>query len=321
MPTSTLQNIFDQARAQLRDTQVPGGAVYTNSALQPHFGEAWRRIWRCIGNSGSKRVERFVYVNLPAGTTVLIPATYNILDFGEPELIEERQAGTALAITSTDTATPINVTLTGGTATLGPTGSEGYGVFSGVSGTTAPWGFFGFTVVDGSRISLNGSASDGNTGTGGTMTLNSTLRWSEVLPQDMPGQCIDGIPGQTLGCYLWENEQLIFRGCVNTQQLRITYWSSGNPPTNPNQVLGLDDVIDLAATITAANAAAANGWYMVADRLLNKAFGQSENPDEWGGLLLEFINNQIKTQQRGPQRRRGAFRCVRGRWGQAVLGG
>ena len=319
MATCTLQNVFDLSRAKLRDTLVSGGATFTNTILQPHFGTAWRRVWRAMANSGSKRVQHSVEINLPANTTVLIPSTYNINDFSEPEVIEERQAAGTLAVTSTDTSTPINVTLTAGTSSLGSPGGGGYCVISGVANTSAPWGFFGFTIVDSNRISLNGSASDGNAGTGGTLTLNSVLRWNEVLPADLPGD-LDGVPGQYLGNYLWENEQLMFRGCVNTQQIRITYWSSGSAPTNPNQVLGIDDVLDLVATIAAANAASANGWYPAADRLLNEAFGASQDPDVLGGLMLEFVNNQIKTQQRGPQRRRGAFRTIRSRWGQGILG-
>lgn len=319
MANSTLQDVFDAARGYLHDTQISGGENWTNTKLQIHFNESWRRMWRAISGGGSKRVERFVYVNLPATTTVLVPGNFNITDFSEPVYIEERLAPSALTIASTDTSSPIQVTITA--HGLGSAGTQGYGIVSGVAGTGSPWGLWGFTVIDANTISLNGSASDGNAGTGGVFTVNSTARWSEVVPADLAGQCVDGTPTGSLGCYLWQNEQLIFRGCVNTQQLRITYWSSGTPPTLANQHLGIDDSVDLLACVTAANAAASVGWYPHADRLLNKAFGPSQDPDILGGLLLEFINLQVKSQQRGPSVRNRPFRRVRTRFGAALIGG
>lgn len=315
MASYTLQNIFDAARGYLNDVQIPGGETWLDSQLQVHFNEAWRRVWRAMSNSGSKRIEHVVTINFPAGTTVLIPATYNITDFGEPSIIEERLAATALNIVSSSTTTPITLNI----PNHGLSGN-GYCTVSGVSGTQAPWGYWGFTIVDVNTVSLNGSLSDGVAGTGGILALNSILRWTEVQPADRANQTLDGVPSLYLGSYLWTNEQLLFRGCVNTQQLRITYWSSGNPPTNPNTVLGFDDCIDFVACVTAGNAANANGWYAAADRLFNKAFGQSQDPDEIGGLLLEFINLQIKSQQKGPPARRGPFRLIRGKFGQSILG-
>lgn len=319
MPTPTLQQIYDAARGYLHDDQVSGGEVWTNTALQVHFNEAYRRMWRAMGNSGSKRVQKIVELNLPAVTTVLIPSTYQIMDFSEPELIEERPVSGSKTIVSTDTSTPIRVTITA--HGLGANGSEGYGMISSVASTTAPWGFWGFTVVDANTISLNGSASDGTAGTGGTFTINSVQIWSQVLAADFAGQCVDGQPGQFLGCYIWNNEQLQFRGAVNPVQLRITYWSSGAPPTLSNQSLGIDDCVDLVACITASNAASANGWYPLADRLANKAYGSSQDPDISGGMLNEFLNNQIKTRQRGPIVRNYPFRRIRSRWGANVIGG
>lgn len=320
MANVTLQTVYDQARgAYLNDTQVPGGETFTNTVLQPYLGEAYRRAYRAMAGT-SKRVQRFVYVNLPATTTVLIPASYGMNDFAEPEIIEERPAIATAAITSTDTSTPIKVTFTAPHG-LGPAATQGYGIVSGVSGTMSPWGQWGYTVIDASTISLNGSVSDGNAGTGGTFTAPSQQRFTEVIPADLAGQCIDGQQQQTLGCYLWENEEIIFRGAVNAVQLRITYWASGSPPTNPNQLLGIDDIEDFLACATAYAAAEAKGWPIAAN-FKARAFGpSSDDPEAIGGLLLEWLNLQVKTQQRGPQRRRGSYRIPRGRFGNYTFVG
>lgn len=320
MPTATLQDAFNQARAELKDTQVAGGEVATNTALTPHFNQAWRRMWRTLAGV-SQRVEKFVYINLPAQQQTLIPSTVGIMDFAEPATIEERQAATTVAILSTDTSTPINVTFTGPHG-LGPNGSTGSQLLiSEVAGTYAPWGIWAFTVTSPTVIQLIGSVSDLVAGTGGIASIASQLRFTEVFPANQAAQCVDGIAGQTLGCYLWMNEQLIFHPCVNTQQLRITYWSSGTPPVLTTQVMGIDDCLDLVACITAASFAASQGWQERAQALYQKAYGPGEGPEEIGGLMYEFINLQVKQEQRGPQIRRGAFRNKRLRWnGAGIIG-
>ncbi len=313
---STLQDVCDAARGALHDTQVAGGETWTNTLLQPHFNEAYRRLFTCLMGV-SKRVQRVIYVNLPANTTVLIPANYNITDFGEPERIEERQAAAAVTITSTSNATPINVVATA--HGLGTTGQIVTGVVSGVASTTAPWGRWSATIVDANNFTLNGSRTDGTAGTGGTFTADSQLQWTEVLPLDLAIQGLDGTPQQFLGNYLWINEQLLFRGATGIQQLRITYWASGTPPTNANTVINIDNSIDFLATATAANAARSVGWAQMADALRFTAYGQSQDGCVSGQLGV-FIQIQVAAQQRGPQRRRQPFRSRRPKYGSYVLG-
>jgi hypothetical protein len=320
MPTATLQNIYDQTRAELHDTQVVGGETATNSNLQPHYQQAYRRMWRTLAGV-SQRVEKFAYINIAAQQQTLIPSTVGLLDFAEPEVIEERMAATTANIASTDTSTPINVTFSAPHG-LGPNGSTGSQLLvSEVLGTYSPWGIWSYTITSPTVIQLIGSVSDGVAGSGGIASIASQLRFTEVIPGNQPSQVVDGVAGQTLGSYLWMNEQLIFHPCVNTQQLRITYWSSGTPPILTNQVIGIDDCLDLVACITAASFAAAQGWSERSQSLYQKAYGAGEGPEEIGGLMYEFINLQVKTQQRGPQIRRGAFRDVRLRWnGAGIIG-
>lgn len=315
MATNTLQQIFDQARAFLHDTQMAGGETWTNSALQPHFSEPYRKMFSCLMGL-SKRVQRVAYINLPASTTVLIPSTYNVVDFAEPEKIEERPAPTAITISSTTNATPINCLAP--SHGLGPAATVVEGVVSGVSGTAAPWGRWFVTVVDSNNFTLNGSSGDGTTGTGGNFTPWSQQAFQEVVPLDLSSQGMDGVPTSYLGVYLWINEQLTFPGATGTQQLRITYWASGTPPTNANTVIGIDNCIDFLSVATAANAARANGWDDLSDRLDTKSYGAGGESCT-GGLIGDFIKIQVSTLQRGPQRRRLPFRYKRSRFGSYVI--
>lgn len=311
----TLQNVFDTARGFLRDTQVSGGTVFTNTVLQVHFAEAYRAMFNSLMGI-SKRVQRIVYLELPALTTVLNPAAFNIPDMAEPELVEERLANAQVAITSTTAATPISVNAPG--HGFGTTGQEVGIQVTGVAGTAAPWGNWFATIVDANNFTLNGSMTDGAAGTGGFATLQSQTQFTPVNPIDLAIQGLDGQPQSSLDDYLWIDEQMQFRGCVNTQELRITYWASGTPPTNTSLNINIDNCIDFLSVATAANAAYANGWSTRGDELYAKAYGTAG--DNSGGLLGKFVAIQVAQMQRGPTRRRGPFRPRRTRFGDAILG-
>ena len=232
-------------------------------------------------------------------------------------MVEERPAQAAINITSTSIATPISVLAP--SHGFGTAGQIVPGQISGVAGSAAPWGNWFFTIVDANNFTLNGSMTDGVAGTGGIATIQSAARFTEVYPIDLTAQGLDGLPTQYLEQYLWIDETMQFRGCTNTQQLRITYWASGTPPTNPNLNINIDNCIDFLSVATAANAAYANAWPARGDELYAKAYGVSGD-NCTGGLLGQFIKIQVATMQRGPQRRRLPFRDKRSRFGDAILG-
>lgn len=317
MANPTLQDVFDAARGYLHDTQVNGGEVFTNTALQQSFNQPYREMFsRLMGVS--KRVQRITYVNLPPLTTILIPSAYAINDFDEPEVIEERPAQNAIAIATTSNATPI-VVATVSPHGLGSSGTQVEGTISGVSGTSGPLGLWFATIIDATSFSLNGSVTDGTAGTGGSFVPQSQQQYVEVLPIDLAEEGIDGLPGQYLGVYLWNSERLQFRGATGTQQLRITYWASGSPPTNANTVINIDNCIDFLACATAGNAARGVGWYQLADQLKEQAYGSPDAGQAAGGLLGQFVAIQVSTMQRGPQRRRAPFRPKRSRYGSYLI--
>lgn len=314
MASSTLQQVFDAARGYLNDTQVPGGETCTNTMLQVHFNEPYRRMFRCLQGL-SKRIQRFAYVTLPANTTVLVPSAYGMTDFSEPEILEERPAQSSLVIVSASNSTPIICTSTAHGLAVGSV------VEGTVSGNTsfATWGRWFATVIDANTYSLNGSVAGGAVGTGGTFTPWSQQQFVLMQPLDSPSQGLDGIPQTYLQNYVWANEQLQFRGCANAQQLRITYWASGAPPVIAASQINIDDAIDVLACATAANAARALGWDSLAESLKFTAYGREQEANGLGGLLGEFVKIQVSTMQRGPLRRQLPFRGRKARYGTAIL--
>lgn len=320
MATVTLGQIYQNVRGLLNDVQIPTGEVFTNNYFINNpmaFGKSYRSMFaRMIG--GSKRVQRVVYVVLPPQTTVLIPRTYGIEDFSEPEMIEERPAGgPAIAITSTDTGTPIIATAPN--HGLGNPGNVAPGQICNVLNTSAPWGNWYVQIIDANHFSLNGSQSDGIAGTGGAFYSQSSQTWTEVFPIDLSFEGLDGQPSQVLGNYLWINEQLQFRGASSATQLRLTYYASGTAPTNPNFLVGIDNSEDFLSVATAAECANSQNWTNKYELYRNQAYGDPSHPDE-PSLLDLFYAGQVLALQRGPQRRQLPFRDKRSRWGTFLLG-
>jgi hypothetical protein len=239
---------------------------------------------------------------------------YNIVDFSEPELIEERAAGQQIAIASTDTGTPINVTTS---VAHGLTSGTELAV-SGVAGTAAPWGNWIVTVTGADTFSLNGSASDGISGTGGAVYVSTTAEFTEVFASDFAG-ALDGQPQGVLGNYLWSNNRLQFRGCTNAQELRITYYATGTVPANVNYQIPVDNCRDFLAYGTACTAARSQTWYTMSEEFRNKAYGDPTHPEELA-LLDLFYMGQVMADQRGPARRQLPFRDRRYKFGSYLLG-
>lgn len=309
----TLQNVLDLARSNLLDnTIVSTGQLWPNNLLIPFVATPWRRMWSCMVGT-SKRVQRTVYFNLPAFTTVVIPSTYGINDFSEPIWLEQRVPGPVISIISTDVNTPIRVKV----ANTAGLSSSGEAIVSGVAGTVAPWGLWYPTLIDATTFSLNGSASDGNAGTGGNVTLTSNYQWFGVNPvDDLP----DGVPEQWITNYLWQDEKIQLTPSTVVLQIKLTYWSSGTAPTNPNEILSITNCpIDFLAAATAANAAYAQGWYQRAQILFTDAYGPEGQANGSGGMLGEFVKPQVLADQT-VQRRRGPFRGKRPRFGAYYSG-
>lgn len=313
MPDVTVEAVLNQARALLRDTQVVGGEDYTDSVLMPYFGEAYRMIFNAMAAGGVKRVQRIIYVNLQMPTTILIPATANVFDIFEPILVEERAAGTNIPIVFTSNTIPI---IAYAPAHGLSTGTEV--ISTDILGTYAPWGLWYVVVIDADHVSLTGSMGDGTAGTGGYLTVPNNLAFTEVLPIDLPNQGLDGTPTTSLGVYLWQNQNFMFRGATSNRQLRITYWASGIAPTNSATVIAIDNSIDVLSYATAYGAAQASGWKELADTLYIRVYGR---PDIIGsGLLADYTAQSVKMLQRGPQRRMLPFRPQRNKWGGTIIG-
>jgi hypothetical protein len=184
-----------------------------------------------------------------------------------------------------------------------------------VSGTYGPWGQWYATVVDANNFTLNGSGTNGSSGTGGYFTTTQQYQFTPMSSIDLANQGLDGQPTSYLQVYLWENQRFFFRGANQQQQLRITYWASGTPPANTSTVINIDNCIDFLANATAYKACMSLGWEEFAETFRQCAYGDGT---QGAGLIGDFVNFQVRQLQKGPLRRLLPFRPKKSKFGSWV---
>lgn len=287
---NTLQNVFDQTRGLLQGGDTSAAFGLSNAVLQVSFNLAYPEMWQAMASVGTPRVRRRFYYVVPAYTTQVSPVSIGVTDMAEPGLIGERGSLTSVAITGTNTASPIQVT------TSAPHGQATNSdvTIDGVSGTQSPWGRWFVTVNGASTLTLNGSASDGVAGTGGTLVTSAETRF---LPVNGIDYLPDRQPYNRLQNYLWEESVLRFRGATADAQIRVEYWASATPPTVLSTVLGIDDCEAYLSTRMANLVARGRGWYELSAQYEASALGPKALADGTGGLLHGFLVTQVKRMQ------------------------
>jgi hypothetical protein len=249
---------------------------------------------------GNPRVRKEVFYTLPAYTTVLFPSTASISDMGEPEFLEERGGLTTKTITGATGTTTVTITATAHGFTTGDEITVG-----GLVGFAGAHGIWGITVSDADSFVLNGAVGTGTYSSGG-VAVKSSEQFSEVQKRDR----IESVGNvSVLGEYAWLEDAFRFRPCPTARQLRIVYLSSGTPPTQTTDSIGIDDAIDFLAHATAGSFAQSRGAGTQGASLLEHAYGPQFFQDgALGGLLYELQAQPILTMQRDDDNQVRRFR-------------
>lgn len=295
-PYQRLGYIYDEARALLVGNSSDT-SVFSNAVLQSYFNLAYPELWQCMASVGTPRIKREFYYVLPAYTSYLDPMSIPVRDVEEPELMWERQSVLTIPITSTDISTPIKVT----TSIAHGLGTNTEVDIVGVNNTQAPNGRWFITVVDAYNFTLNGSVSDGNAGVGGTLQIPSNSQFTMV-------QCVNNLDenreiNAKLLTYQWEDNVFKFIGATSTAQIKVSYWASAAPPSNPDTQLNIGECQPYLAHRVAGLAAAGKGWTSRSAELNGAALGPKGVADGSGGLLRGFLGYQIQGLQRTTYRR------------------
>jgi hypothetical protein len=102
----TVTEVKDFVRALLNDTQVAGGEIYTDTALQPFLASKYEEMFAEMLKEQVPAIERIATYTVTAGTTSVTPATMSVAGLGEIVSLEERTAGSSekfYPVTETDT--------------------------------------------------------------------------------------------------------------------------------------------------------------------------------------------------------------------------
>lgn len=301
-----VSSIYTAARGVLGDTQTPGGEVFTDSILQPHYQASYLELFRALENVQSPRVQREAYFNMPPYTGYLDPATAGISNLGAPVYVEERGNVTTWAISNVVPGSAL-ATVTSASNTL-VTGDQP--VVFGVGGISDDINdIWTVSVASPTSFTLNGCTASGTyTAATGSVSVG-TENFKEVIAKDRIIQ-LPNEPGTVFGIYAFEFGRFRFPPCSVLRQLRITYKLSGTAPIVTTASTGIDDCETFLAYRTAGLAGRSKGMRDRADSYTNTAVGPNwERDGIAGGLLGQFLDVGIRDLQRldTSQRRTPAY--------------
>ena len=290
-------------RGLLGDTDITGGDVFTNADLLPQFQSSWRELNAMRVQEQIPVAKRVFYHNLLANATMLAPIQAGIKDFGQPSLLEERQVGTILAVSNVASGTggAIQVTTSTPHGITAPT--EVY--LSDVLGLEVVNGRWFASVIDSTNVlmlgsifpPLNTAANSGYVASSGSLTLSSGQRFTEVILRD---DLFDRDQDAVLAECSWQGETYQFIGATQIVQLKITFFTSGDPPTTGSLIY--DDIMEPLAYRTASLAAYKHSrGEDESGRLDIEARGQ--NRDGSGGAYYRWLQPRVRQLQQVPLRR------------------
>jgi hypothetical protein len=260
---------------------------YTDGRLLPYIQSWYRRMFSDLALHGVPASERKVFYLLPAYTNVLKITTLGVNDMGEPQSVQERHNDGSVAITATDTASPITVTTA--SAHGKPVGSRV--LIYGVQGQAGANGEYYLTAVPAAtQATLGGSVSEAAWTSGGTMMWAA----EQFMDLDYRDNLEEREPSVMLQNYEWSGDAFRFIPSTEDRQLRISYFTTGTAPSTGS--LLVDDCLNAIGY----GAAAAVG----------KIDGLSESADwdqEAKVALHRLVQMQVKKMQADEDRQPPPF--------------
>jgi ribosomal protein L31 len=292
MPTVLVSDVLATCRGLLGDVAVAGGQVFTDTELMRFFPIHYRRAWRAMAMVENPRVRKEFFYNLPAYTGYVARSTIGVSDLGEIEGVAERGPVTSVAIEGISGTTTVSVT---STAHPFETGQQVVVPHPGPGGVAGVTGIWPITDTGTNTFVLNGAVASGSYTSGGIACYSP----AQFRPIEKKERISDVGGGSVLSEYAWNGDALQFPPVATERQIRVVYLSSGTPPTQTTDSIGVDDLHDFLAYATAGEAANAKGAPTRGSALLETAYGSSFFQDaQLGGLLLELQAQAIKTMQR-----------------------
>lgn len=297
-------DIYQQSRFHLGDTQVPGGQLFNDNYLRPHFSAAYMALYRWLSRNGAKGLRKDYYFNLKANTSQATPLDLGIANNGKPQEIYERTIGStflgsiaAINASSAGTLPSIQITINGHNFVNGSV-IVTFG-FSTADITDDINSEFTVTIVDANNILLNGCSAKEVTGGTAVGTTGYVSAGSEPFG-DIPLQQaydIGALPlNSSLGqltVWMWQNGYFRFVPATIDRQIKINVALSSAPP-NAGSV-GIDDSLDALALFTAASAGASKRPAAMCQALWMRAIGNTSGDTMkiMGGQFYELAQSAI----------------------------
>lgn len=291
MARPTVTQVYAAAAGHAGDPNGQFFAFTTGSRMETFYKTAYSELFRAMQSMQSPRAKQTNFYDLPAYTSVLDPATANILNLGEIDSIQERGSVTEATISNAVSGTGL-VTITAtahGFAT-------GYQIVQyGIGGLTDDVnGLFTISVTNANTYTANGCTATGTYSSGGKAAY-STEGFTDVIPANR-NTFPTNSPQTTLLNYDWQGDLIYFPTCSVLRQLKIVYLLSGSAPLTTNAVIPIDDSLDFLAVRAAGLALRARGGNRDKAAELNAlAVGINwESRGDPGGFLDQLLGPAVR---------------------------
>lgn len=297
-----VSDVYNLARKHLGDTQVPGGAVFTDSYLPDYFGEAYRALVRVLERNSCKNLRNYGFFNVPAYVNAVTPAGMGMQNMGVPIEIYPRKinstfTATITAIGAASSGVLPYVELT--TATHNLTSGDEVVTFGFDPTIITPeiMGEWNVTVMSATVVRLVGCAAVGVNGQDpvvavatGILSTGTTSFGSEPIRGDYDfGNVEKSVQSTDIKAWMWQAGYFRFLPANQPNQLKIVFKQSGTAPSFG--YIYIDDCLDALALFTAASAFSPKAKGQTQANLFMRAVGNSagDTTQAVGGAFAELV--------------------------------
>lgn len=287
----TVTQIYAQTRANIGDTEVSGGQIYTDPILLPHVQEAVRVLYRGMRGVCAPLITKTWFYTLLENTNQLKPSTAGLDNFVAPVAVLARVGLDTYSINAaTYAASPAGVTVTTSTANNFDTGDlivlEQMGAMIGANTIAA------ITALSSTQFRANGVVTSGSYVSGGK-AVKSANEFTPVYVAPEINQGRSNLNSQ-IGAFAWREGLFQFTTCTQATQLKILFRSSAANVTTGADIVEIDDSIDFLSYFTAYSACKAQGADDQSREFFIRSVGSGYFDGVTGGELLNLTRTQIQ---------------------------
>lgn len=306
----TRQMVNDRIRSIVGDDmEIASGDQFTDAdtGVIAAVNQAYEDMIAAMLVRESAHIRRVSYFLIPAYTTMLLPASMNISNMGEPVALYDRRSDniytpSALSIVpanaNTGTLPYVDITISGGHTLVDGSLVMLYAFQGLTDDINSLWS----VDVQSSTVIRLWGASPSGTWTAGSGRIGYSSDSFSVRPAEWKGSSLELEmlrPKPSISQMAWERGQLRLAPCSQDRQIQFQHTISSTAPSGLSASMGVDGSLLFLSHRAAGFLLNANGVVNESDRCNLLAWGP-EGMDNPGGYLGALLKPGVKTDQLSP---------------------